>query len=200
MRSRVLWARVPSDTFTEMNKRTLLATLALLVYGACVPVANYLISHVGTPPFPGGPHLIDVGFGFQAPSGVLVIGLALVARDAVHELVGAKAALVAIAAGVVLSLLVSPSLALASALAFGLGELADLAVFTPLRERNRPMAVVASGVVGGAVDTFVFLQVAFGSVEFWQGQLIGKTAMSVIAAGILWGVGALPHRKPAALV
>jgi hypothetical protein len=50
--------------------------LAVSTYLACIPLANWLISNVGTTCAPNGPCLVPVGFGLLAPSGVLVIGLA----------------------------------------------------------------------------------------------------------------------------
>lgn len=158
---------------------------ALVVYLACIPLANWTIQHVGTQQFPGGPHTIPVGFGYDAPSGVLWIGLALVARDVVQREWGKAVTLAAIAVGVALSYLVAPSLAYASAVAFGLGELADFAVYTPLQRRHLYAAVLASGVVGAVIDSLVFLQVAFHSTRFWQGNVLGKVYMSVLALPVL---------------
>jgi len=162
-----------------MNKRTV---TALAAYIATIPAANWMIQHVGAQPFPGGPHTIPVGWGFSAPSGVLLIGAALAARDYIQRTAGKKAALVAIAVGVALSYVVNPAVATASAAAFLLGELADFAVFTPISRRNLPVAVLASGITGGVIDSLVFLQLAFGSTQYWQGQVIGKTLVAIACA------------------
>lgn len=75
-------------------------SLALIsAFAATVPLANWLIGNVGTECIPNGPCLIPVGFGLSAPSGVLVVGAALVLRDAVHEASGVRGALAAIALG-----------------------------------------------------------------------------------------------------
>ena len=159
---------------------------ALAVYIASIPAANWLINNVGTVEFPGGPHTIPVGFGYNAPSGVLAIGLALAARDAVQRTAGKSWALAAIAIGCALSALISPDIALASAAAFALGELADFAVYTPLAERNLYAAVALSGTVGAVVDSLIFLQLAFGSVAYWQGNVLGKTWMALAALPLIW--------------
>jgi len=159
---------------------------ALIAYMACVPGANWMINNVGTEAFPGGPHTIPVGFGFTAPSGVLLIGVALAARDAVQRQAGYRWAVAAIAVGVALSYLVNPAVATASAAAFLLGELLDLAIYTPLSKRNLPVAVTVSGIAGGGVDTLVFLWIAFGSFQFWQGQVIGKTLVALACGLIVW--------------
>ena len=111
--------------------------VALVLFAATIPAANWLIGNVGTCT-PNGPCLIPVGFGLEAPSGVLMVGAALVLRDIVHERLGAWWAAGAIAVGVALSFfLASPYLAIASAVAFGLAETADLLVYAPLRKRKR---------------------------------------------------------------
>lgn len=177
-----------------MNPRS---TLAVATYMATIPAANWMIQNVGTQAFPGGPHTIPVGFGFDAPSGVLLIGLALAARDYIQRAIGKRAALLAIAAGVALSYFVNPAVATASAVAFLLGELADFVVFTPISRRNLPSAVIASGVVGGVIDSLVFLQLAFGSTMFWQGQVIGKTLVALACALIVIAYRAVPVRLAA---
>ena len=95
---------------------------------ACVPAANWLIGNVGTVCIPQGPCLIPVApFGITAPSGVLMIGLALVLRDLVQRRLGKGWALAAILAGAALSGFVAPpALVIASTVAFLLSELADL--------------------------------------------------------------------------
>lgn len=159
--------------------------LLLLAFAATVPAANWMIGHVGTC-YPGGPCVIPVGFGLEAPSGVLMIGLALVLRDAVHQLLGLRWALGAIVAGTILSALVAtPALVLASATAFLLAELADLAVYAPLRRKRLALAVLASGAVGAVIDSAVFLSIAFGSLQFIEGQIVGKLLISVSAAVVL---------------
>jgi len=155
------------------------------IYLATIPLANWFIGNVGTLSFPGGPHTIPVGFGYDAPSGVLLIGFALFARDILQEVAGRKWVLVAIGAGLPLSYLVNPMLAVASTVAFVLSELLDLAVYSKLRARNKPVAVAVSGFVGGVADSFLFLWLAFGSIKFWEGQVIGKTGMAILFACLL---------------
>lgn len=164
--------------------KTILLTAA---FAATIPLANWLIGNVGTECIPSGPCLLPVGFGLHAPSGVLVIGAALVLRDMVHEAGGTKAALAAIAlGGLVAWFFAPPALVLASILAFVLAELSDLAVYAPLRAKRLWLAVLLSGIVGAAVDSVVFLWVAFGSLDFITGQIVGKLWLTLAAGVVLF--------------
>ncbi len=155
---------------------------ALLLFLASVPFANWLIQHVGTVCVPAGPCLVPVAPGIMAPSGVLAAGAALVLRDVVQRCLGAGWGIGAIVAGAALSVLIAPaSLVLASGAAFLLSELADFGVYTPLQRRGLVAAVVASSLVGLVVDSVVFLSLAFGSLDFLAGQVVGK-AWAVLAS------------------
>jgi len=127
--------------------------------------------------------MIPLGFGLSAPSGVLMVGAALVLRDQVQEHMGAKWALCGIIVGAILSyLFADPFIAIASILAFGVSELIDFAAYTYVRKYGRAIAVAASGLVGAIVDSTVFLYVAFGSLAYIEGQIVGKLIISIIAA------------------
>jgi uncharacterized PurR-regulated membrane protein YhhQ (DUF165 family) len=118
----------------------------------------------------------------MAPSGVLMIGLALVLRDLVQRRLGRGVALTAIVAGAALSGAVAPpQLLIASATAFLLSELADFAVYTPLQSRGLVLAVLASSVVGLIADSILFLWLAFGSLDYVAGQILGKLWMVLLA-------------------
>jgi len=150
--------------------------LAFAGFLACIPLANFLILHVGTVCVPNVPCLIPVAPNLMAPSGVALIGVALVLRDVVQRCLGKSASLLAIAIGTALSAFIAPpALLLASASAFLLSEMADFAVYTPLAQRRLVLAVIASSLVGLVVDSVVFLTLAFGSLEFLAGQVVGKT-------------------------
>lgn len=158
---------------------------ALAAYAATVPAANWMIGNIGQC-VPDGPCLIPVGFGLMAPSGVLLIGAALVLRDAVHRLLGWKWAIAAIIVGAGLSFQFSPAaIVIASVAAFVLSELADFAVYAPLQRKRLALAVMLSGIVGAAVDSAVFLWLAFGSLEFIAGQIVGKLWMTALAATVI---------------
>lgn len=196
--------------------------LALFVtFVATVIGANWALNRYG---------VVPVGFGLEAPAGVYFAGLAFGLRDALHELGGRRWVLAAIATGAVVSYVVEDAIripgglvaiAVASAAAFTLSELADFAVYEPLRrhsnkirierihhghlgiagvtEQRTPFtdhkwwisAVVASNLVGAVVDSALFLWLAFGSLNHLAGNVVGKAFMIAPALLIVWRVRAL---------
>jgi uncharacterized PurR-regulated membrane protein YhhQ (DUF165 family) len=166
------------------------AMIWVAAYIATIFAANWAIQTFG---------FVPVGFDLMAPAGVYFVGAAFTFRDLAHESVGRKWIIVAIVVGAGLSSLVSPAFALASGVAFLLSEIADLAVYTPLRERGWLRAVALSNAVGLVIDSALFLWLAFGSLEFLSGQVVGKTWMTVLAIALLWGYRhALSERRRAA--
>jgi len=167
----------------EMDRRQNIEGYVFLVlFCLTIPAANWLIGHVGTVCVPTGPCLVPVAPSIMAPSGVLMIGLALVLRDLVQRRLGVEFGIGAIIVGAAISAgLAPPTLVVASAAAFLLSEFADFAVYTPLARRRLVVAVIASSVVGLVVDSIVFLWLAFGSLEFLIGQIIGKLWMVLLA-------------------
>ncbi len=171
------------ETMTSLeSRRWTEGSIFFLLFCLTVPVANWMIGHVGTECVPQGPCVIPVAPGLMAPSGVLMIGAALVLRDLVQRRLGVGASVAAILIGAGLSGLVAPMpLIVASASAFLLSELADLAVYSPLARRRLIAAVIASSMVGLVVDSIVFLWLAFGSLQFLWGQVVGKAWMVVLS-------------------
>jgi queuosine precursor transporter len=159
----------------------------LALFALTIPVANWLIGHVGTACMaPHGPCVVPVAPGVMAPSGVMMVGVALVLRDLVQRRLGTGWSAAAILFGAGISGLVAPpSLILASAVAFLLSEFADLAVYTPLARRRLVAAVVTSSCAGLVIDSIVFLWLAFGSLEFLSGQVIGKAWMVLLSIPFL---------------
>jgi uncharacterized PurR-regulated membrane protein YhhQ (DUF165 family) len=129
--------------------------------------------------------LVPVGFGLLAPAGVYFAGLAFTLRDLTQETLGKRAVLGAILLGGAVSATLSPALAVASAVAFLASELADFAVYTPLRRRGWLPAVALSNTVGLVLDSVIFLALAFGSLQFLAGQVVGKAWMTLLAVVVL---------------
>lgn len=159
--------------------------LPLVGYIATIFLANLSLQYLGWCT-PDGPCVLPVGPGLWAPSGVLWAGMAFTLRDLVQEGLGRAWTVVAIVVGAALSALVSPQFAVASGTAFLISELADFAVYTPLRRRNWLAAVALSNTVGLVADSVLFLMLAFGSLDFLAGQVVGKLWMTVLAVALLW--------------
>jgi uncharacterized PurR-regulated membrane protein YhhQ (DUF165 family) len=170
------------SAMTNDNRKNIEGIIFLVLFCLTIPAANWMIGHVGTYCSSHGPCLVPVAPGVLAPSGVLMIGAALVLRDLVQRRLGVEFGVAAIIAGAAISAAVAPaSLVVASAAAFVLSEFADFAIYTPLARRRLVAAVVASSMAGLVVDSIVFLWLAFGSLEFLLGQIVGKAWMVVLA-------------------
>lgn len=173
-----------------------IGVICTFAFIATVWAANWAIGH-----WPDG---VTVAPGLTAPAGVYLAGLAFTLRDIVHRTLGRRIVLVAILAGCALAYWVGGnvsisggylSIAVASALAFLLSELADLTVYTPARKRGWLPAVLASNTVGIIVDSALFLWLAFGSLAFFWGQVVGKAWVTLATVGVLLTVQVLRHRE-----
>lgn len=155
-----------------MNNRTLgLAAAAGFI--AAIVLANYVTTRYG---------FVAVGLGYTAAAGTYLAGAALGLRDVIQDTLGRWAVLAVILVGAAVSYAVSdPRIATASAVAVLLSELADLAIYSPLRRRGWAMAVLASNTVGAFVDTVVFLAIAgFFTWAAVPGQMIGKVVWATL--------------------
>lgn len=152
----------------------------LFAYAGSIVAANWLIQTFG---------LVSVGWGLMAPAGVLAAGVSFTLRDLVQDRMGRWWTLAAIGAGALLSLAVSDArFAVASGLTFLASETADMLVYSPLKRRSWLGAVFASNVVGLVLDSALFLMLAFGSLDFLAGQVVGKTYMTAWTVLALWVV------------
>lgn len=159
-----------------MSTHSLAAHLAGVCYMGSVVGANYAITRWG---------IVPVGFGLDGPAGVFLIGPALVARDWLQWAAGKRVALVVLAIGIIVSYVIAePQIAVASALAFAVSEMTDFALFTWVAPRWA-RAVLAGGIAGALLDSIVFLLVAFGSIEFLAGQVLGKAYGVILASAVI---------------
>src|SRR3954451_3140765 len=164
------------------QQKTFEGWILLVLFCLTIPAANWMIGNVGTVCSREGPCLVPVAPGLMAPSGVLMVGAALVLRDLVQRRLGLLYGVAAILIGAAISAAVAPAaLVAASAAAFLLSEFADFAVYTPLAQRRLVAAVAASSLAGLVVDSIVFLYLAFGSLDFLAGQIVGKLWMVLLA-------------------
>lgn len=146
-----------------------------VVYLGGVVAANWLTEHFG---------LVPAGFGLMTTAGTYAAAVVIVSRNFSQDVIGRWRVIALMVAGAALSwFLASPRLAVASLVAFTLSELADMFIYTPLRDRGRSRAVLLASTVGGVVDTFTFLLIAgFPLLLAAPGQLVVKTGMAVLAA------------------
>jgi len=163
----------------------LVATLAAVYVGLAI-LANWLASK----------YTITVPFtDYLAPVGVLAIRAVLVIRDWLQQLTNLwwSLALMVLAAassyliGVAAGWTSLQKIAIASVIAFLVSESIEAVVFTPLRNRNLTLGVGLSATVGNAIDSYLFLTIAFGSLAFFWGNFIGKLEM--IAVGVVLTLG-----------
>lgn len=172
-----------------------LAVASVVLYMLSIPLANWMIGHVGACSSTG-PCVVPVWPGVFAPSGVLVVGVALCLRDAVQRLSGRSVAVVCALLGAVISFgIAPPALALASAVAFGVSELMDGVVYGVVASRfgQGAKAVLLSGAMGVALDSVLFLGLAFGSLDFVVGQIIGKGWAVLAVSVVVYGAERSPY-------
>jgi uncharacterized PurR-regulated membrane protein YhhQ (DUF165 family) len=156
---------------------------------ATVWFANWLVGKYG---------VVSVGFGLYAPAGVYAAGLAFTLRDITQKFAGRTVVFICILAGAAVSWLVSDleRIAFASAMAFLISELCDFGIYIML-ERRWLQAVLISNTVGLVIDSLIFLSIAFGSLTFLKGQIVGKFWVTLAAVGILYLLTKVAIRKTA---
>jgi uncharacterized PurR-regulated membrane protein YhhQ (DUF165 family) len=152
-----------------------------MLYVACIVGANALLTYVGT---------IPVGFGLLAPAGVLLAGFTFTARDLVQTAAGWRESRrlipLSIVVGAGISALMSSRFAIASGATFIVSESVDWLLFSLVIRRGFAWALPISSVVAEVVDSVVFLSLAFGSLDFLPGQLVGKTWAMLVSVLGLW--------------
>lgn len=137
-----------------------------------------------------------IGTELMAPAGVYVVGFTLVLRDLLHDYISRLDMAVLIVAGALLSALVSPQLALASGLAFLIAEGLDALIYGPVRERlGQVRGIVLSNAVSIPVDSIIFLLLAFGSLQFFWGQVAGKAIATVLAIVVIVAIRAVRRAR-----
>jgi queuosine precursor transporter len=168
--------------------------------------------------------IVDVPFtGLTAPGGTFLIGIALAMIELAHRTApgrreGFVNAQVMVACGWVASALLAAYLAIlnvmspddplfdrlagtwrivaASLVAFAISETIDNTFGAWLRDRIPDAArVVATNAVSVPLDSVVFLLIAFGSLEFIEGQIVVKYAATVLV-GIPLVVLLAPFVRP----
>lgn len=119
----------------------------LAVYVALIAGVNWLFDVTPLVNLPGGE--------VWSPA-ALVVGFVFVVRDFAQRQVG-HYVLLGMLAGIVISwLMASPQLALASAIAFAVGETADWALYS-LTKKPFSQRILLSSLLGAPLDSLVFL-------------------------------------------
>jgi queuosine precursor transporter len=164
---------------TGQARRRALAAGVFLAYIGCIVAANWATDRYG---------LVPVWPGLLATAGTYAAGLALLTRDGVQELLGWRGVAAGIALGGLISWFTSnPQLAVASASAFLVSEVLDTLVYTPLRRRSRPGAILASNTAGALVDSLVFLTLAGFGLAPLAGQMVGKVLWATaVPVALIW--------------
>jgi 7-cyano-7-deazaguanine synthase len=109
-------AKFKAEVMDNERRKNVEGAIFLVLFCLTIPAANWMIGHVGTVCVANGPCLVPVAPGVMAPSGVLMVGAALVLRDLVQRRLGVEFGIGAIFAGAALSAgLVPRSLVFASA-------------------------------------------------------------------------------------
>jgi queuosine precursor transporter len=168
-------------------KSRLFGVVALAVFVGMIVLSNYLLQHFGILTLPG------VGWG--VPAGTFCAAITWPARDVFSRVSGPRwgpwLGLVAVFVGAGIAWLISPTLAVASAVAYLCSEGTDWGIFWALggqRVRGARYAkpVGISTVVAAFVDSVVFLNLAgipWG--EAGPGLLLAKWATVLLAAYLL---------------
>lgn len=143
----------------------------LLVYIALIAGANWIYEVTPLVTLPGGDLWSPVD---------LIVGFVFVVRDFAQRRVGHHV-LWAMLAGIAISwAMVSPELALASAAAFAIGELADWAIFS-LTGKPFSQRILVSSLLGAPLDSLVFLTlVGLASPVGMAAQIASKLAGALL--------------------
>ena len=169
-----------------MFARFALAVLAMVVV---VTASNILVQY---------PVMADLGpihLGDILTWGAFTYPLAFLVSDLTNRYDGPQRARLVVVAGFVVALglsayLATPRIAIASASAFLIGQMLDIAVFSRLRNRIWVLPPLAASLVGSALDTAIFFSLAFAPLFAPIDALFGMPDGS-LGFGAPWlGVGA----------
>lgn len=174
-----------SGSITQVKKMTQTHRMIYAIAAMCVAVtlSNILVQY----PF----HWF--GFDELLTYGAFIYPFAFLINDLTNRRYGPKAARQVVyfgfLSGIIVSwILATPRLAIASASAFLLAQLLDIAVFAPLRRKTWWKAPLAAAVSGSALDTILFFSIAFATHFAFIDVLTGYPDNSIPAMTTLFGV------------
>lgn len=164
------------------GRRLLEGLLFLILYCLTIPAAIYLTWNIGLDCGDGTPCKLPPAPGLSATSGSFAIGAVFVLRDYIQRRIGIAISICAIVMGAALGgYLVSPSLAVASTMAFLVSGFIDLLIYTPIAKKRFVRAVVISSIVSAVIDSGIFLWLGFHSLELFPGQVLAKMWVILLA-------------------
>lgn len=160
---------------TTDGKRLVEGLVFLALYCLSIPAADYMTMNIGLVCDPGGPCKIPVGPGLAATTGAFPIAVAYVLRDFIQRRFGlAVSFCIVLMGGALAGYVAPPQLVVASGLAVLVAGLVDLAIYTWVARKHFVTAVVTSSFISCAIDSVIFLWLAFSSLELVPGQLLAK--------------------------
>jgi len=164
-----------------------------ILYLGCILLADILAAR----------WIISLPFGLSVPAGVFAIAPVFTLRDEIHERWGRRGAYVLIALASALSWALSVAtgsallarVTLASVIAFVVNEALDTEIYHQLRRRSRLAAILGSNAVSAAVDSVLFIGIAFGLD--WS-LIVGQYVVKMLLAGLV-GLWVMRRELPPAL-
>jgi uncharacterized PurR-regulated membrane protein YhhQ (DUF165 family) len=152
-----------------LTPRLALAVLAMIIV---VTASNILVQY---------PVAFDLGplhLGDLLTWGAFTYPFAFLVTDLTNRYDGAVKARLVVVVGFVLALVLSfylstPRIAIASATAFLIGQLLDIAIFSRLRNRYWIVPPLTGSLLGSAIDTLIFFTIAFAPALGFVDALFG---------------------------
>ena len=166
-------------------------SLAILAMVAVVTASNILVQ------FPVQADLGPVHLGDILTWGAFTYPFAFLVSDLTNRYDGPRRARAVVLVGFAVALCLSaylstPRIAIASATAFLVGQLLDIAVFSRLRNRFWLVPPLSASLIGSLIDTAIFFSLAFappfGVIDTWFGMADGSLGMSAPWLGVGAGV------------
>jgi len=154
---------------------------------AVVTASNILVQ------FPVQATLGPVHLGDILTWGAFTYPFAFLVSDLTNRYDGPRRARAVVLVGFAVALCLSaylstPRIAIASASAFLVGQLLDIAVFSRLRNRFWLVPPLSASLLGSLIDTAIFFSIAFapafGAIDTWFGMADGSLGMSAPWLGV----------------
>lgn len=167
-----------------MFARFALAVAAMI---AVVTASNILVQ------FPVQADLGPIHLGDILTWGAFTYPFAFLVSDLTNRYDGPRRARAVVLVGFAVALCLSaylstPRIAIASATAFLIGQLLDIAVFSRLRNRFWLVPPLSASLLGSLIDTAIFFSIAFapvfGFVDTWFGMADGSLGMTAPWLGV----------------